>query len=108
MHSRRHIAISLEQAAHTSPMLSSLVKQAQDAKARLKCIAPLLPPGLRPHVQPGPLEGDVWCLIVKNSAAASKLRHLLPGLEAHLRNKGWNVNRIQIKILNALPWQSPM
>ena len=107
-HSRRHFAISLEQASQSSPALSQLIGQAREANARLKAIEPLLPPTLRSNVQAGPIEGDTWCLLVKNSAAASKLRHLLPSLEAHLRTKGWNVTRIQLKILNASPWQSPM
>ncbi|MGN1056443.1 MAG: DciA family protein [Comamonas sp.] len=108
MPARRHYSITLEQAAQSSPALSNLVEQARAANARLKTIESLLPPGLAPHIQAGPLEGDTWLLLVKNSAAASKLRHLLPALEAHLRTKGWNVARIQIKILNASPWQSPL
>ena len=108
MPSRRHFAITLEQAAQSSPALSQLVSQARDANARMKAIDPLLPPGLRSNVQPGPIEGSTWNLIIKNSAAATKVRHLLPSLEAHLRSKGWNVTRIQLKVLNASPWQSPM
>lgn len=107
MHSRRHFAITLEQAAQSSPALSQLVGQAREANARMKAIEPLLPPGLRSNVQAGPIEGSVWCLIVKNNAAASKIRYLLPSLEAHLRTKGWNVARIQLKVLSQSPWQSP-
>ncbi|CAB5689860.1 MULTISPECIES: DciA family protein [Comamonas] len=108
MHSRRHFAISLEQASQASPALSQLIGQAREANARLKAITPLLPPGLRHSVQAGPIEGDTWWLLVKTSAAATKVRYLLPGLEAHLRTKGWNVARIQLKVLHAAPWQSPL
>ncbi|MBQ0131073.1 MAG: DUF721 domain-containing protein [Comamonas sp.] len=107
MPSRRHFAISLEQAAQASPTLSKLVGQARESNARMKAIEPLLPPGLRPSVQAGPIEGDTWCIVVKHTAAAAKIRYLLPSLEAHLRTKGWNVARIRLKILNATPWQSP-
>lgn len=107
MSSRRHYAISLEQAAQSSPALSQLVGQAREANARLKALEPLLPPGLRDHIQPGPIDGSTWCLILKNNAAATKVRHLLPSLEAHLRTKGWHVERIQLKVLSTLPWQSP-
>ena len=107
MHSRRHFAITLEQAAQSSPSLSQLVSQAREANTRMKSIEPLLPPGLRNSVQPGPIEGDTWSLIIKNSAAATKVRHLIPSLEAHLRSKGWNVTRIQLKVLSTSPWQSP-
>lgn len=108
MKSRRHFAITLEQAAQSSPALSLLLGQARDANARMKAIEPLLPPGLRNSVQPGPIEGSSWCLIIKNNAAASKVRYLLPSLEAHLRTKGWDVERIQLKVLNASPWKSPL
>ena len=106
--SRRHFAISLEQAAQSSPALSQLVSQARDANARLKAIEPLLPPGLRASIQPGPIEGSTWHLIIKNNAAATKVRYLLPSLEAHLRTKGWDVARIQLKVLSSSPWQSPL
>ena len=42
MHSRRHFAISLEQASQASPALSQLIGQAREANARLKSITPLL------------------------------------------------------------------
>ena len=108
MTARRHFAISLEQAAQTSPTLSKLVGQAREANARLKAIEGLLPPGLREAVQPGPIEDTTWTLLIKNAAAANKLRYLLPALEAHLRTKGWAVERIQLKVLNSHPWQSPL
>lgn len=108
MSSRRHFAITLEQAAQSSPTLSQLVGQAREANARMKAIAPLLPPTLLTAVQPGPIEGENWSLVVTNAAAAAKMRYLLPSLEAHLRTKGWNVARIQLKVRNASPWQSPL
>lgn len=108
MHTRRHFAISIEQAAQASPSLTSIVGQAREANARMKAIEPLLPPGLIQSIQPGPIEGETWCLLIKNTAAASKVRQLLPSLEAHLRTKGWNVSRIRLKVQNASPWQSPV
>ena len=108
MSSRRHFAISLEQAAQSSPALSQLVSQAKEANARFKAIEPLLPPGLRTSIQAGPIEGSTWVLLLKNSAAASKVQYLLPSLAAHLRTKGWDVQQIQLKVLHRLPWQSPL
>jgi hypothetical protein len=49
-------------------------------------------------VQAGPAEGDVWCLLVNGSAAAAKLRQLSPMLVTRLRNRGWDVNTIRIKV----------
>lgn len=98
MHTRRHFAVSLEQAATESPVLANIVGLARESADRLRCVQPLLPVGLRAHVQAGPIEGDTWCLMVKNSAAATKLRHLLPSIEAHLRAKGCNIARIRLKV----------
>lgn len=53
---------------------------------------------MRPAVQAGPAEGDVWCLLVNGSAAAAKLRQLSPMLVTRLRSKGWDVNTIRIKV----------
>jgi hypothetical protein len=62
---------------------------------------------LRNSIQPGPIQGSTWSLILKNNAAASKVRYLLPALEAHLRTKGWDVAHIQLKVLSSSPWQTP-
>lgn len=103
---RRHFAISLQQAAQESPALAQIVGQAREAADRLRAIQPLLPPGLRPHIKAGPIEADTWCLVVANSAAATKLRYLLPSLEAHLRTKGWNVQRIRLRVQSGSAWQN--
>lgn len=99
MSTRRHYAITLEQATQASPTLSQLVALTRDSSERLQSIRPLIPPALRAHVEAGPIEGSTWCLLVKNNAAASKLRYLLPSFEAHLRVKGWDVQHIRLKVL---------
>lgn len=63
-----------------SPLLMQLTQQASLAEQLLQCIQPALPMALRAWVQAGPVEGHQWCLIVPNSAAAAKLRHLSPNL----------------------------
>lgn len=95
---RRHHAVSLMQAAEAAPMLAQLAGLARDSIERLKAVEPLIPPALRPHVQAGPIDGDAWCLLVSSSAAAVKLRQLLPSLEAALRNRGWDIKSIRIKV----------
>lgn len=67
-----------------SPLLVQLTQQAARSQRLRERIEPLLPPALRPLVTAGPLEGDQWCVIVPNSAAAAKLRQLLPALLAEL------------------------
>lgn len=95
---RRHHAITLQQAADESPTLAKLAALAQESGERLKAVEALVPPLLRASLQPGPIDGDTWCLMVKSNAAAAKLRQLLPALQAHLRSKGWEVNAIRLKI----------
>lgn len=95
---RRHYAITLLQASQEAPMLAKLAALTRDSSARLRAVEGLIPPALRTAIQAGPIEGDSWCLLVKNNSAAAKLRQLLPALEAHLRSHGWNVSAIRLKV----------
>ena len=79
-------------------MLAKLAALTRDSSERLRAIQGLIPIALRAAIQAGPIEDDCWCLLVKNNAAAAKLRQLLPTLEAHLRSHGWNVNTIRLKV----------
>ena len=101
---RRHHAVTAEQAARDSPMLSQLVALTRDSQERLRSVLPLVPPALRTCLEAGPIEGSTWCLLVRNNAAASKLRYLLPGMEAHLRVKGWDVQHIRLKVRSTQEW----
>lgn len=98
---RRHHAVSLLQASEESPALARLTALVRDSSARLQSVRPLIPAGLRPAIQAGPLDDSSWCLLLANNAAAAKLRQLLPALEAHLRSQGWPAVPIRLKILNA-------
>ena len=95
---RRHHAVTAITAVESSPTLAKLAALTQDSSRRLKAVQPLIPPMLRASLQAGPIEGDCWCLLVKNNAAAAKVRQLLPAIAAHLRSKGWNVASIRIKV----------
>jgi hypothetical protein len=92
-------AISLEQAVQQAPTLARLAELARDSARRLAAIEPLIPPALRPALQAGPIDGGTWCLLVGSSAAAAKLRQLLPALLAQLRSSGWEVETIRLKVL---------
>ena len=65
---------------------------------RLQAVQSLIPAALRPAVKAGPLEGTQWCLLVQGNAAAAKLRQLLPMLTARLREQGWAVETIRLKV----------
>ena len=95
---RRHFAITLEQASLASPMLAQLTSLSRDSSARLRAVENLIPALLRPSIQAGPIDGASWCILVSNNAAAAKLRQLLPALAAHLRTKGWDVQTIRLKV----------
>ena len=95
---RRHFAITLEQASLASPMLAQLTSLSRDSSARLRAVENLIPALLHPSIQAGPIDGASWCILVSNNAAAAKLRQLLPALAAHLRIKGWDVQTIRLKV----------
>ncbi len=79
-------------------MLARLMALAEESGQRLAAISPLLPAGLRSHIAAGPIDGPQWCLLVQNSAAAAKLRQLLPTLLAALNRRGWEVTSIRLKV----------
>lgn len=95
---RRHQAVTFQQAADEAPMLAQLSALARDSSARLRAIEHLIPAALRASVRAGPIDGAHWCVLVQGSAAAAKLRQLLPAWEAHLRSKGWEVSAIRLKV----------
>lgn len=95
---RRFTPFTLQQAADGSPTLAGLLARARDAGERLRAVEELIPLDMRPAVQAGPAEGEVWCLLVTGSAAAAKLRQLTPMLIQRLRNRGWEVSSIRLKV----------
>ena len=95
---RRQPPFTLEQAAQESPTFAKLTALARESGERLAAIQPLIPAPLRTSVKAGPIEADTWCLLVDGSAAAAKLRQLLPALQAHLRSRGWEVTAIRLKV----------
>ncbi|MDM0113621.1 DciA family protein [Variovorax sp. J22R133] len=95
---RRYNAVTLQQATEASPALASLAERVRDTNERMRAIQDLIPPEMRPGLQAGPAEGDTWCLLVGNSAAAAKLRHMVPALTARLRTRGWDVTSLRIKV----------
>ena len=95
---RRFNPVTVQQATQDSPTLAGLAARALDAQQRLRAIEDLIPPELRGAVLAGPAEGASWCLLVRGSAAAAKLRQLLPALVARLQARGWQVATIRLKL----------
>lgn len=95
---RRLHPITLQQAAEDSPTLARLAQLARESGERLQAVDLLIPASLRSAVRPGPIEGPVWCLLVDSNAAAAKLRQVAPALLNRLRDRGWQVNSIRLKV----------
>jgi hypothetical protein len=91
-------AMSVTQAALGSGVLGPLVRQAQSAQACLAELRSVLPASLLGQVQSGPIQEGVWTLLVGHSAAAAKIRQWVPALQAHVRTRGWPVQRIEVKV----------
>jgi hypothetical protein len=92
-------AVTVHEAVQNSPTLGQLTALIQDSSARLKAIESLIPETLRPFVQAGPIDGDIWCLLVTGNAAAAKMRQLTPLIRSRLLGEGWKVTSIRLKIL---------
>lgn len=89
---------ALDELLNQTPHLHSLMDRVRQSQACLSAIGNMLPPSLRAHVQAGPIDGDEWCLLVRSPAVSTKLRQLEPRLLAHLKQQGFTVNRIRIKV----------
>ncbi len=88
----------MQQALQDSAPLARLAALSRESSDRLDALEALLPAPLRRAIRAGPIDGNQWCLLVDNSAAASKLRQLLPVLQTALRARGWDVATIRVKI----------
>jgi hypothetical protein len=96
--SKNHRSVTALQAAHENPSLAQLADLSAESKRRLQSLDELIPKSIHGRIQPGPIDGGTWCLLVENSAVAAKVRQLLPELQAQLRVKRFNVTSIRIKI----------
>jgi hypothetical protein len=91
----------LAQALQRSEPLVRLGQLLRDSAARFDAIRPCLPAALAPHVKPGPVDELGWSLLAANASVATKLRQLQPRLEAQLKERGWEVSAIRIKVQSA-------
>ena len=91
----------IEQALRLSAPLARLQQLMRESNARYEAIQPILPPALAPHVKPGPVDDTGWSLLAANASVAAKLRQLQPRLEEALRERGWQVSAIRVKVQSA-------
>lgn len=92
-------ALRLDQALSRSGPLAQLQDRMRDSTARFNAIRDSLPPSLVPHLKPGPVDDAGWSLLAANAGVAAKLRQLRPLLEERLRQQGWALSTVRIKVL---------
>ena len=91
-------ALRLTEALARSAPLALLRERLRESNARFDALRGALPPGLAPHVKPGPVDAEGWTLLAANGAVAAKLRQLQPRLEAALLDQGWPAGALRIKV----------
>ena len=96
-------AVPIAQAVENSAALGHLTELVKESSARLKAVSLLIPAGIRPAIKAGPIDGQVWCLLVTGNAAAAKLRQLSPLILSKLISAGEDVTSIRLKILTIKP-----
>jgi hypothetical protein len=94
-------AMRIEEAMASSLPLARLQQLLRESNDRFEAVRPVLPAALAAHVKPGPVDGDGWSLLAANAAVAAKLRQLQPRLEDALKQRGWQVTSIRIKVQSA-------
>jgi hypothetical protein len=88
----------VHEALRRSAPLTQLRERLDDSRSRYAAIRPGLPDLLVAHVAPGPVDEEGWSLLASNASVAAKLRQLKPRLETLLRERGWQVSAIRIKV----------
>ncbi|MFM6985851.1 MAG: hypothetical protein ACKOXQ_04385 [Hydrogenophaga sp.] len=89
---------SLEEAVSAAPSLAALQEQVRASQSCLKRIEHLIPAPLWRQIHAGPIQGEEWCLLVSHTAAATKLRQLVPLFLQALAQESPAVSTIRIKV----------
>jgi len=109
------MSLTLLEASLRNPNLARLQELTRESSLYLSQVQAFIPKALRATVKAGPIEPAAadpqanhitkisWCLIVANSASATKLRQLLPTLLQHLQNQGHPVASIRLSIEKTPP-----
>ncbi len=90
--------LALGEALDHSTELGLLMSRLQASRQRLETIRTLLPAELQAAVRAGPLDETGWSLLADGSAAAAKLRQLLPRLQLQLQQAGLDQPPLRVKV----------
>jgi hypothetical protein len=88
----------IAQALAKSAPLAHLQQLMRDSNDRFEAIRTSLPGRLAAYVKAGPVDDSGWSLLAANASVAAKLRQLQPRLEDRLREQGWQVTAIRVKV----------
>jgi hypothetical protein len=99
--SRSTTVFSLDEAVGAAPVLAQLRERLALSERCLGHVRALIPITMRHQVKAGPIDGTQWCLLVGSAAASTKLRQLLPNIQAALTQQGFEVTSIRIKVQTA-------
>ncbi|MBQ1764197.1 MAG: DUF721 domain-containing protein [Aquincola sp.] len=90
----------IREALEGSAPLARLVERVQASNQRYRVIEPALPPALRRHIKPGPVDEEGWALLVSNAAVSAKLRQMLPRLVELLQEANLPTPAIRIRVMS--------
>ncbi len=91
-------ALALGEALDHSIELGQLMARLEASRRRFETIRNLLNAELQAAVRPGPLDETGWTLLADGSAAAAKLRQLLPHLQKQLQAAGHAELALRVKV----------
>ena len=92
--------LTVGQALRGSENLVRLSGLIAGSRARLECVRAAVPKSLQASLMAGPLDDEGWSLLVRNAAAAAKLRQLKPHLELLLTERFGPRCVLRIKVLS--------
>jgi hypothetical protein len=91
-------ALGLGSALARDPVLAALLQRQRESNQRLQSLRECLDHPLLAQLTAGPLDDSRWVLLVADSAAAAKLKHLLPRMQQVLLSAGWPSRELKLKL----------
>jgi hypothetical protein len=80
-----------------SNTLAQLLARMESSKHCFEIVMQRLPLGLHTSIAAGPIDENIWCLLVNNASALAKLKQLIPALLLAIQAKGIPIKDIKLK-----------
>ena len=94
-------SVQVLKAAQSAPGLAQLIAQASRSRSQVDDLTGLVPALILKQIHSGPMESGNWSLMLRSGASAAKLRQMGPAICAHLRSKGWDIQSITVRVIQA-------